>query len=245
MDLGIKGKKALVMASSSGIGKAIAQALLQEGAQVAICARSKTRLEQVAREIKADLAIHCDLSKDGAGGQLVRDAIKSFGELDILVTSSGTPHAGPFSSVSLQMWRDGFESLWMSAVEAMQAALPGMTQRRWGRIVMVNSIAGKEPIHPLTVSNGLRAGLLGLVKSLSREIAPNGVTVNAILPGWTRTEGTLELKIPEEELTKDIPMKRLAEPEEIGSLTAFLCSQQASYITGQAIACDGGFLRGI
>lgn len=245
MDLGIKGKKALVMASSSGIGKAIAQALIREGARVAISARTENKLMEAANTIGAEIAIPCDLSKKNAGKQLANEASQKFNGLDILVTSSGSPPAGSFSTLSQQAWRDNFEYLWMSAIEAIQEALPTMTQHHWGRILMMNSIAGKEPIQPLTLSNGFRAGLLGLMKTLSQEVAPHGITVNAILPGWTRTEGLLELKIPESSLTKDIPAKRLTEPQEIGTLAAFLCSQQAAYITGQAIACDGGFLRGI
>lgn len=245
MDLNIKGKRALVMGASSGLGRAIAQALVGEGARVAICARGEARLQEAAEAMGAALAVPCDLSQPGSAEALVRQVIEALGGIDILVTNTGGPPTGDFASLSAEQWQAGFSGLWMSAVEAIRASLPGMQARRWGRILLVTSVAAKEPLAGLTVSNALRAGLLGLTKSLSREVAAEGITVNALMPGYTKTERLAELRIPEEQLTNQIPAGRLGRPEEFGALAAFLASDQAGYMTGQAIACDGGYLRSI
>lgn len=244
MDLGLDGKKALVMGASSGLGKAIAQTLRQGGAEVAICARGKDRLEATALEIGASPMV-CDLSQPEAGQHAVEQAEREIGPLDILITNTGGPPVGGFLDVSGEMWQQGFQGLWMSAVDGIRAALPGMQQRGWGRIVLVTSLAAKEPVANLTVSNALRAGLLGLTNTVSREVAAQGVTVNSVLPGYTKTERLAELGVSDEELSANIPAGRLGRPEELAALTAFLCSQWAGYITGQAISVDGGQLRGI
>jgi 3-oxoacyl-[acyl-carrier protein] reductase len=245
MDLGLKGKRALVQGASTGLGRAVAEALAAEGAKVAICARDKTRLEAAGRELGAAATIACDLSNPGAGTEAVKQARAKLGGLDILVTNTGGPPKGQFAEITAEQWAAGFQGLWMSAVESIQAALPGMREARWGRILLVTSAAAKEPIAGLTVSNGLRAGLLGLAKSLSQEVAGQGVTVNALLPGYTDTERLKELKVPVDKMTAQIPAGRLGRPEEFGALAAFLASERAAYITGQALAIDGGYLRGI
>ena len=244
MDLGLTGKRALVMGASSGLGKAIALTLRQEGAQVAICARGKQRLETTALEIGAS-ALVCDLSQAGAAQHLVEHAESEIGPLDILITNTGGPPVGNFMDVDSDRWQQGFQSLWMSAVEGIRAVLPGMQERGWGRIVLLTSLAAKEPVPGLTVSNALRAGLLGLANSLSREVVAQGVTVNSVLPGYTKTERLAELGLSDQELSVNIPAGRLGRPEELAALTAFLCSQQAGYISGQAISADGGQLMGI
>jgi 3-oxoacyl-[acyl-carrier protein] reductase len=216
-----------------------------EGARVAICARNKPRVEATARELGAQLGLPCDLTVAGAATTLVETAAKRLGGLDILVTNTGGPPKGRFADVTDEMWQAGFQSLWMSAVDAIRAALPGMRERRWGRIVLITSSAAKEPIPGLTVSSGLRAGLLGLMKTLAPEVAEEGVTVNALLPGYTATGRIAELGTPEETLAEDIPARRLGRPEELGAMAAFLASEQAGYVTGQAIAVDGGFIRGL
>ena len=245
MDLKIKGKKALVLGASSGIGRSVAQCLVQEGAQVAICSRDETRLQKTAELIGAQWIIPCDLSRPQGGKLAVQSAIQQMGNIDILVVNTGGPPKGKFEDLTSQIWLDSFQSLWMSAVDSIQAALPTMKNQRWGRILLVTSVAAKEPMFPLTISNGLRAGLLGLTKSICHEIAPYGVTINALLPGYTKTERLLELGIPEDKIVSQIPAGRLASPEEFAALAAFLASDQAGYITGQTIASDGGYLRGI
>lgn len=245
MDLGLRDRRALVLGASSGLGRAVAAALVAEGARVAICARNRARVEAAARELGAQVGLPVDLNVPGAATTLVETAIQRLGGLDILVTNTGGPPKGPFADVTEAMWREGFQSLWMSAVDAIRAALPGMRDRRWGRVLLITSTAAKEPIPGLTVSSGLRAGLLGLVKTIAPEVAEDGVTINALLPGYTATERIAELGIPEDTLAEHIPARRLGRPEEFGAMAAFLASEQASYVTGQAIAVDGGFIRGL
>ena len=245
MDFKIKGKTALVMGGSSGIGEAIARTLIQEGVKVAICARNENNLQKAASAMGASLAIPCDLTRPEAAKGLVKAVIEKLGSLDILVCKTGGPPNGTFAEISNEKWQLGFQGLWMSTVDAIQAALPGMQAKKWGRILLVTSVAAKESMAHLTVSNGLRAGLLGLTKSLSHEVASSGITVNSVLPGYTRTERLMELGIAEEKITAQIPAGRLASPDEFAALTTFLASEQAAYITGQAISCDGGYMKSI
>jgi 3-oxoacyl-[acyl-carrier protein] reductase len=244
MDLMLKGKRALVLGASAGLGRAIAEALVQEGAAVAICSRDEARVTAAAKEIGAQHGIPCDLSQPGAAVKLVETAIQKLHGVDILVTNTGGPPTGTFGAVTTAAWQTGFQSLWLSTTEAINAALPGMRERKWGRVLLVTSVAAKEPMAGLTVSNGLRAGLLGLTKSLATEVAADGVTVNALLPGYTRTERLKELKVDDTMLAQ-IPARRLGEPEELAAMTTFLASPRAAYVTGQAIAVDGGYLHGL
>lgn len=233
------------MGSSNGIGKAIAGALAREGARVALHGRDPERLQEALRVTGAEVSFARDLTRPGEGAALVHDALSAFGGIDILVTNAGGPPAGRFEDISEESWRRGFQSLWLSATDAIRAALPSMRRERWGRILMITSTSAREPIAGLTVSNGLRPGLLGLANSLSREVAADGITVNAILPGYTRTERLAELGVPMAELIRAVPAGRIAEPSELADLALFLASQRASYVTGQAIACDGGRLHSI
>jgi 3-oxoacyl-[acyl-carrier protein] reductase len=244
MDLGIVGKRALVLGASRGLGRAVAAALVAEGAQVAIVSRDPDRLQQTARDIGAALALPADLDQPGATRAVVQAVIAQWGGIDILVTNTGGPAKAAFSQVTREAWLGGFEALWLSAVDGIQAALPGMIERRWGRILLVTSVAAQEPMVGLTVSNGLRAGLLNLGKSLSDEVAQHGVTVNSLLPGYTATERMVELGVTDAQIATQVPARRMGTSEEFGALAAFLASQPAGYITGQAIACDGGWLRG-
>lgn len=247
MDLGLKGKRALVMGASSGLGRAVAERLIAEGAIVAICARNEEKLRKAAKEMGAHFYIPCDLSKNSAALTLVDSAVKNFGDkpVDILVTNTGGPPAGAFADITSESWHIGFQGLWMSAAEGIRAVLPAMRAQRWGRILLVTSVAAKEPIAGLTVSNALRAGLLGLTKSISQEVAADGVTINALLPGYTKTERLEELGVSDEKLAAAVPARRLGRPEEMAALAAFLASQHAGYVTGQAIAVDGGYLHSI
>jgi 3-oxoacyl-[acyl-carrier protein] reductase len=241
MDLGIKGKKALVMGASAGLGYAIAEALLAEGVDVAICSRAGDKLDAAKTKLGVKTAVPIDLTQPHAGEAV----IKAVGNIDILVTNTGGPAAGSFADITTDAWQAGFQSLWLSAVDAIKASLPHMRAQKWGRILLVTSVAAREPMANLTVSNGLRAGLLGLTKSIANEIASDGVTINALLPGYTATERLQQLNIPAEKMAAQIPARRIGRPEEFAALAAFLASAQASYITGQAIAVDGGYQHSI
>jgi 3-oxoacyl-[acyl-carrier protein] reductase len=244
MDFGLKNKRALVTGASRGLGKAIAHALRMEGAAVAICARNPERIETAAREIGA-IGLTGDLSAAGAAEDVLRQATDRLGGIDILVVNTGGPPAGTFDAITDDAWRRAFDGLWMSTVQLIRGCLPGMRERRWGRIMIVTSISASEALPSLMLSNALRPGLHGLVNALSREVAGDGITVNAIMPGYTLTERLRELGVDEKKAAAQIPAGRFGRPEEFGALAAFLASEQAAYICGQAIACDGGFLRSI
>ena len=244
MNLGLQGRRALVMGGSRGLGKAIAQALVAEGARVAICARNAARLGATALELGVE-GIVCDLSAPGAAAALIRETEKRTGPLDVLVVNTGGPPPGLFVDLSDAAWRAAFEGLWMSGVGAIRSALPGMRARRWGRVILITSIAAREPVANLMLSNSLRAGLHGLVNALSREVSADQVTVNALMPGYTLTERLEELQLDVTKLAAQIPAGRLARPQELAAVAAFLASDPAGYVTGQAIACDGGLLQSI
>ncbi|HEX8436361.1 SDR family oxidoreductase [Archangium sp.] len=244
MDLGLKGRRALVMGASTGLGYAIAEQLVKEGARVAICSRNEERLREAARQMGAALAVAADLTKPGATKALVEKVVAELGGVDVLVANTGGPPKGSIEKLTAEQWQEGFQSLWMSVVEGLQAALPGMKERRWGRIVLVTSVAAREAMPLLTISNGLRAGLMGLVKTVSNEVAEHGITINGVQPGYHATDRLRELGIPEDRITSQIPARRLGKPEELGALVTFLASEQAAYVTGQSIAIDGGWMRG-
>lgn len=244
MNLGLEGRRALVMGGSRGLGKAIAQALVAEGARVAICARNAERLGATAVQLGVE-GIVCDLSAPGAAAALIRETEKRIGPLDVLVVNTGGPPPGLFVDLSDAAWRAAFEGLWMSGVGAIRSALPGMRARRWGRVILITSIAAREPVANLMLSNSLRAGLHGLVNALSREVSADQVTVNALMPGYTLTERLEELQLDVTKLAAQIPAGRLARPQELAAVAAFLASDPAGYVTGQAIACDGGLLQSI
>lgn len=244
MDLGLKGRNALVLGASKGLGRAIAKELADEGARVAICSRNAAALEETARQIGAT-AVVCDLSRPGAAARLVADTTAALGAPDIVVVNTGGPPTAPFDQLTGEQWRAAFEGLFMSAVETVNAVLPSMRAKGWGRVLFVTSIAAREPINRFALSNSLRAGLHGLINTLSKEEAANGITFNALMPGYTLTERLAEAKLDLDEVGKAIPARRLGRPEEFAALAAFLASERASYITGQAVACDGGALWSI
>lgn len=243
MDLNLQGKSALVMGSSSGIGKAIAESLIQEGCRVALCARNQSLLEKTADDIGASTFFVGDLTQPGEAKRITHKAFDYFKGLDILVTNTGGPAKGNFQEITANQWQQDFQSLWMSVIESTQFILPHMIKNQFGRILMVTSLAAKEPLAGLTTSNGLRAGLTGLAKSLSSEVATYGITVNIILPGYTNTERLQALNLSEEKIMELVPAGRLGHPEELGNLAAYLASPKAGYITGQSIAIDGGALK--
>ena len=261
MDLGLKGKVALVAAASRGLGRAAAEALAREGASVFICSRTPKAAE-VAKEIAQSTGAEvegciADVSAPLDRDILLRKVEERFGKVDILVTNAGGPPAGSFEDFDDSFWYEAFDLNFMSVVGLVRGVVPGMKERGWGRIVTITSIAVKQPIEGLILSNAVRTGVVGLVKTLSKELAPHGITVNNVCPGYTATERLKELAkaiaekegIPESEAEgrwcSQIPMGRLGRPEELANLIAFLASERASYITGASVQVDGGFFSGL
>jgi 3-oxoacyl-[acyl-carrier protein] reductase len=262
MFLGLRGKTALIGAASKGLGYAIARELAMEGATIVICARTKDTLkaarDTLATETGAKVyAIPADLSKYEDIKKVTSTSLEKLGRVDILVNNNGGPPAGPFEQHDSHTWSEAFDQTLRSAVEMSRAVLPGMKERRWGRIINVTSMAAKQPVDNLMLSNSLRAAVHGFARTLANEVAEYGVTVNNILPGYTRTERVESLAAATakrdnidpaavlKRFEKDVPMKRLGEPEEFAALAAFLASERASYITAQSIAADGGWIRGL
>jgi len=252
MELGIQNKVALVLASSKGLGKAVALELAKEGAKVIICGTDAEALAATEQEINVIaqnkvLAVLCNITDEAQRKNLVKQTVKAFGAIDILVTNTGGPAAGPFEQFSIDDWKNIYNNLFLSAVDIIQQVLPAMKQKNFGRILTITSVAVKQPADNLISSNAVRTSLLGLVKSLSNEVAPFGITVNNIMPGYTSTNRLKELieKNPKVNDVKDtIPMKRFGTAEEFASAAAFLVSERASYITGQSLAVDGGWIKG-
>ena len=244
MDLQLKNKRALIFGASTGIGCAIAEVLVQEGATVTICSRSEDKLKIAAKETGAQHYLVGDLTKPGEAKSVVEKAIAKMGGVDVLVTNTGGPNKGNFADISDKQWHEDFQSLWMSVVESMNVALPKMKENNYGRILLVTSLAAKEPLSGLTTSNGLRAGLAGLSKSVANEYAKYGITVNLLLPGYTATDRLKELKLTDERIQQMVPAGRLGEPRELADLATFLASPRAGYITGQSFLIDGGVTKG-
>lgn len=262
MDLGIKGKTVLVTASSKGIGKAVAEGFAAEGCKIAICSRNKESLIEASKEIRSKFQIEpfwgvCDLNnlKDIEN---FHDAVtKQFGKVDILVNNCGGPIPGFFKDLSETDWNNAFTQVLLSVVRLSHLVLPEMVLQEWGRIVNITSVAVKQPVHNLMLSNSLRAGVTGFAKSLSNEVGNKNITVNNVAPGYTLTNRLYELAVNRAKLSgksheeiladmaKDIPMNRLGGAEEIASLIVFLASNKASYITGTTIQIDGGSTKAI
>jgi len=262
MDLGLKNKVALVAASSQGLGRAVAEELAKEGASLIICGRQTETITKTAAELADQtgahvLAIAADVSVRADVKRLVESGIARFGRIDILVTNAGGPPAGNFATITEEQWETATRLTLFSAIDLARAVLPGMKERRWGRILNITSIAVKQPVDNLMLSNSLRAGLTGFARTLANEVAAEGITVNNILPGYTRTERVEELAemmAAKQGITagdfkkkweQEIPMGRLGEPHEFAALAAFLVSERASYITGTSIQVDGGWIRSL
>ncbi|HUG28621.1 MAG TPA: SDR family oxidoreductase [Gemmatimonadales bacterium] len=262
MDLGLQGKVALVTASSQGLGRAVALELATEGAPVVICARGVEALEeaksQIAIRTKTPVhAVVADLAKDGEPVRVVAEAIKRFGQVDILVTNTGGPPSGPAEQHDPAAWQAATELLLRAPVELARAVLPGMRERQWGRIITITSIAVKQPVEGLILSNSLRAAVTGFARTLANETATDGITVNNVMPGFTRTDRVVDLARANAARTgvtdaevfarweREIPMGRLGEVKEFAALVAFLASERASYITGTSIPVDGGWIRAL
>jgi 3-oxoacyl-[acyl-carrier protein] reductase len=262
MDLGLQGRVALVAASSKGLGRAVAEELASEGAHVVISARGEEALEDATRAVDACgagqvLAVRTDLSESGAGSALAAVALERFGRVDVLVNNAGGPPAGSFEDHSPEAWRDAYRLNLESALDLTRAVLPGMKDSMWGRIVNITSVAVKEPVDGLILSNSIRAAVTGFARTLANEVAPYGITVNNALPGYTRTDRLIELRAAvarardltfdevEAEWSARIPAGRLGQPREFAALVAFLASERASYITGVSVTVDGGRTRAL
>jgi 3-oxoacyl-[acyl-carrier protein] reductase len=248
MDLGIEARVALVMGASRGIGRAIAAALAREGARVAIASRSREKLEEAAAEIGSAatpfVADTDDLERLAA---LPAEVEETLGPVEILVTNSGGPPFGGALDHGLEEWEAAYRSLVLAPRVLTGAVLPGMRERGWGRIVNVGSSSTREPIPGLNLSNTHRMAAVGFLKTLAREVAAEGITVNTVATGRFATErlaasaGSIEAA--EEAARGEVPAGRLGRPEEYGDLVAFLCSERAAYLTGTVIPLDGGLLR--
>ncbi len=262
MDLELTDKTAIVAAASHGIGKACAYRLSREGANVVVCARGKDDLIKTAEEISASTGrrvewVQCDISKVDDIEMLVDATRVAFGGVDILVTNCGGPMRGSFITLEDSDWRNAVDLVLMSVVRLIRATVPHMRNLQSGRIINLASISVKQPIEHLMLSNALRLAVIGLAKTLATELAPFGILVNNVAPGYTLTnrvydlamEEARELEISHEDIlarfNEDIPLNRMARPEEIADVVAFLASPRASYITGTTIAVDGGYSQGV
>ena len=251
MDLGIEGRVALVMGASRGIGAGIAGALAREGARVAIASRSLNRLAEAAREMASQPELfEADTADLERLARLPGEVAERLGPIDILVTNTGGPPAGGALDATLKTWREAYESLVLAPRVLIEAALPAMRERGWGRIVNVGSSSTVEPIPHLALSNAHRLATVGFFKTLAREVAGDGVTVNTVATGKIATDRAAQvagvsLEQPAEGARESIPAARLGTPAEYGDLVAFLASGRAGYLTGNVIPLDGGLMRSI
>jgi len=262
MDLGIKDKGALVTGASSGLGFAAAAALAGEGARVAINSRSMENLQKAAQKIKAmtgsmPVMVEGDISQSGSAEKIAAGAISELGAVDILISNAGGPPAGKFAEVDKEAWRNAADLTLHSAIDLTRAVAMGMIERKWGRVIYITSVAVKQPIDNLLISNTLRAGVTGFAKSISNDLAKHGITVNTVCPGYTETERLIHLAEVESAASgksikeiyagwaSSVPAGRLGKPEELAAMIAFLASEKAAYVNGATIPVDGGYIKGL
>ncbi len=262
MDLGLKDKVAVVAASTKGLGKAAAISLAAEGANVVINGRHKQNLHDAAEDVKGKtgkmpLAIQGDVTQTEDIDRLFEEVIKQFGTVHILVSNAGGPPAGGFNDFNDEQWLSAVDLNLMSTVRLIRKAVPLMQKQRWGRIVNVTSLTVKQPADNLLLSNSVRAAIVGLAKTISRDLSRDNILINNIAPYYVATkridylmeEISAKKGITKEaalqNIVKDIPMGRLGTPEEFGDFVAFLCSERNSYVTGATIQFDGGAYRGM
>jgi 3-oxoacyl-[acyl-carrier protein] reductase len=261
VELGLHEKVALVAASSRGLGRAVAEDLAREGARLILCARGAEELEKTATDLRESgaqvEAVVADLSTEEGVQSVFTAGVNRFGRVDVLVTNAGGPPSGPFETHDLAAWRAAVRVNLESVIHLTRAVLPGMKERRWGRIVNITSIAVKQPVEGLILSNSVRSAVTGLARTLANEVAPYAITVNNVLPGYTRTERLVELAAAiarrsgittadaEKRWVSEIPMGRLGEPREFAAMVVFLCSERASFITGTSITVDGGWVKSL
>ncbi len=262
MDLGLKGKAAIVCGASRGIGKAIAMGLAAEGTRVALCARTAAVLEKTASEIREAtgaevLAVPTDLSKPADITALVSAAVERFGGVQILVNNAGGPPGGLFMDLPEEKWQAAFELSLLSVVRCIRLCVPHMKRAGGGRIINLESSSVKQPVENLILSNAIRSGVIGLAKSLADEFASDKITVNNVLPGRIETDRFMEVAglrakrmgLPPEKAREvsiaNIPLGRLGRPEEVADVVVFLASERAAYLTGVSIQVDGGLIRSV
>ncbi|MBI5490092.1 MAG: SDR family oxidoreductase [Deltaproteobacteria bacterium] len=256
MDLGLTGRVALVCGASKGLGRACAASLVREGARVAICARTKETLETTGRELGAE-AIVADVARDADRERLVAETERRLGPVDILVNNAGGPPPGPFEAHSMETWRQAIETSFLSAVDLTRRVLPGMRARKRGRVISLTSYGALESIPGLMLSSSIRPAVLAWTRTTAREVGADGVGLVAVCQGLFLTDRMRKLidvrardqQVASEEALRrwvaEVPMGRMGDPAELGDLVAFLASPRAAYITGEAIAIDGGVLRRI
>ncbi len=262
MDMGLKGKVAIIAGGSQGLGKAVAIEMVREGAKVAIGALDDPELPKAVEEISAVtggevLGIPVDVTKAEEAKNFIRKAIEHYGTVDILVNNAGGPPSKTFLEIDDDLWNMGVRLNLMSTIIMTREAVPTMIEKRWGRVINMTSIAVKQPIDGLILSNTVRSGVIGLAKTLSNELASYNITVNNVCPGYTMTERVRKLAIvtaekqgttPEAVVKgweSEVPMGRMGTPEEFAALVTFLASERASYITGASIQIDGGWYKGV
>ena len=262
MDLGLQGRVAIVAAASKGLGRAVAEELAREGASVAICARTTLELELAAAQIQKSTGREVfhqtvDVTNPDAVSHFVAAVEAHFGGIDICVTNSGGPPSNSFRNTQPEEWRVAIDQLLMSTVNFAREVLPRMQKHKWGRLITITSSAVKQPVDGLLLSNSIRAAVTGLARTLANEYASDGITVNNVCPGFTRTARLDKLAAgisarsgakPEEVFAgweREIPAGRLGTPEEFAAVVAFLASERAGYVNGTSIAVDGGLVRSL
>ena len=261
MDLGIEGKVAVVFAASKGLGKAAAMELAREGCRVAICSRNKDRINEAAEEIRSEtksdiISAVVDVENAGQISDFLAMVQKKWQKIDILVNNAGGPPVKTFEETEDEEWETYFNITLMSVIRAIRAVIPVMKKQGWGRIINITSISVKEPIMGLIYSNSLRLAVIGLAKTLSRELGPDGITIHNVAPGFHKTDGLeriVKKRVENGEKAEDIykeweeavPVRKIGEPEDLAALITFLASEKAHYMSGTTIAVDGGRVSGV